>query len=161
MTRPFAITSRLGAEHRATLEELLFFNRLQTAVRNRIQATVDRYGLPQIVIRDGSIRVELAGVPEVQTLYAVSSAGPSGPAGEPIGVAVFLREGEERFVIVHVGVAESYSGAGDRATDHVFFHLLNAIRDAARRTRGVRHIDLFYGQGIVRHIPVQAPSSGS
>ena len=158
MTRPFAITSRIGAEHRAALEELLFFNRLQPVVRTRIEATVDRYGLPQIVVRDGAIRIGLEGVPEVQTLFAVS---PAGPSGAPIGVAVFLREGEERFVIVHVGVAEAYSGAGDRANDHVFFHLLNAIRDAARRTRGVRHIDLFYGQGIVRHIPVQVTSSGS
>jgi len=156
MTRPFAITSRLAAEHRAALEELLFFNRLQSAVRTRIEATIDRYGLPKVVVRDGVVRIELAGVPEVQSLFAVS---PSGTAGEPIGVAVFLREGEERFVIVHIGVAEQYSAAGGRANDHVFFHLLNAIRDAARRTRGVRHIDLFYGQGIVRHIPVQGSSA--
>lgn len=158
MTRPFAITSRLGAEHRAALEELLFFNRLQRAVRTRIEATVDRYGLPKLVVRDGMLRIELAGVPEVQTLFAVSSASSS---GAPIGVAVFLREGEERFVIVHVGVAEQYSAAGGRANDHVFFHLLNAIRDPGRRTHGVRHIDLFYGQGIVRQIPVQGSSSTS
>jgi hypothetical protein len=156
MTRPFAITSRLDARHQSLLEELLFFNRLQPAVRTRIEATVARYGLPQIVVRDGAIRIELDGAAEVQTLFAVS---PAGPAGAPIGVAVFLRESEERFVIVHVGVAEAYSANGERANDHVFFHLLNAIRDAARRTRGVRHIDLFYGQGIVRHIPVQPASS--
>lgn len=156
MTRPFAITSRLAAEHRGALEELLFFNRLQSAVRTRIEATIDRYGLPQVVIRDGVVRIELAGVPEAQSLFAVLS---SGSAGAPIGVAVFLREGEERFVIVHIGVAEQYSATGGRANDHVFFHLLNAIRDAARRTRGVRHIDLFYGQGIVRHIPVQGSSA--
>lgn len=158
MTRPFAITSRLGAEHRAALEELLFFNRLQGAVRTRIEATIDRYGLPQLVVREGAVRIELAGVPEVQSLFAVL---PTGSAGTPIGVAVFLRESEERFVIVHVGVAEKYSAAGGRANQHVFFHLLNAIRDAARRTRGVRHIDLFYGQGIVRHIPVQGSSATS
>ena len=154
MTRPFTITSRLGVEHRAALEELLFFNRLQNAVRTRIVATIERYGMPQVVVRDGALRIELAGVAEVQSLFAVAPP-------EPIGVAVFLRESEERFVIVHVGVAEQFSAAGGRANEHVFFHLLNAIREAARRTRGVRSIDLFYGQGVVRHIPVQGLPTGS
>ncbi|HJS21606.1 MAG TPA: hypothetical protein VJ764_03040 [Steroidobacteraceae bacterium] len=152
MSRPFAITSRLGDEHRAALEELLFFNRLQSAVRTRIVATIERYGMPKVVARDRLLRIELDGVAEVQSLFALA---PTGSSPGPIGVAVFLREGEERFVIVHVGVAEQFSATGERASDHVFFHLLNAIRDAARRTRGVRSIDLFYGQGVVRHIPVQ------
>ena len=152
MSRPFAITSRVGTEHRAALEELLFFNRLQSTVRTRIEATIERYGIPRIVVRDGTLRIELDGVAQVQSVFAVSPAGAA-----PIGVAVFLRESEERFVIVHVGVAEQFSANGGRANEHVFFHLLNAIRDAARRTRGVRSIDLFYGQGVVRHIPVQGP----
>jgi hypothetical protein len=152
MGRPFAITSRLGAEHRAALEELLFFNRLQNAVRTRIVATIERYGMPQVVVRDGALRIELDGVAGVQSVFALA---PDGASAGPIGVAVFLRESEDRFVIVHVGVAEAFSSTGERANDHVFFHLLNAIRDAARRTRGVRSIDLFYGQGVVRRIPVQ------
>jgi hypothetical protein len=151
MSRPFAITSRLGAEHRGALEELLFFNRLQDTVRTRIVATIERYGMPQVVVRDGTLRIELDGVAEVQSVFALA---PGGASAGPIGVAVFLRESEERFVIVHVGVAEQFSAGGDGADQHVFFHLLNAIRDAARRTRGVRSIDLFYGHGIVRHIPV-------
>ena len=85
-------------------------------------------------------------------MFAVDHADAS---HAPIGVAVFLRENEERFVIVHVGVAEAFSATGARANEHVFFHLINAIRDAARRTRGVRSIDLFYGHGVVRQIPVQ------
>ena len=40
MTRPFAITSRLGAEHRAAIEELLFFKRLQDTVHTRPVAEV-------------------------------------------------------------------------------------------------------------------------
>jgi hypothetical protein len=156
MGRPFAITSRLGAEHRAALEELLFFNRLQSTVRTRIVATIERYGMPRVVVRDRLLRIELDGSAEVQSVFAVA---PAGESPGPVGVAVFLREGEERFVIVHVGVAEVFSAAGERANEHVFFHLINAIRDAARRTRGVRSIDLFYGRGVVRHIPVQGASA--
>ena len=152
MSRPFAITSRLGAEHRAALEDLLFFNRLQGTVRTRIVATIERYGMPRVVVRDRLLRIELDGSAEVQSVFAVDQADAS---HAPIGVAVFLRENEERFVIVHVGVAEAFSATGARASEHVFFHLINAIRDAARRTRGVRSIDLFYGHGVVRQIPVQ------
>ena len=51
MSRPFAITSRLGAEHRAALEDLLFFNRLQGTVRTRIVATIDNLPREKIATR--------------------------------------------------------------------------------------------------------------
>jgi len=152
MKSGFAITSRLGPEHRAALEQLLFFNTRQDVVRHRIVETIEHYGMPEVFERDGALRVRLAGAADAQALFAVSSAPEQD--GQPIGVALFVREGEERFVIVHIGVAEAYTAEGEHADSHLFFRLLHAIRDAARRTRGVRVVDLFYGAGRTRHIPV-------
>jgi len=150
MNPPFAITSRLGIEHRAALEQLLFFNAQQDQLRHRIVETIERYGMPELVERDGALRIRLAGAAEVQALFAVAPA----PQAQPIGLALYVRENEERFVIVHIGVAPAYAAGGANADTHLFFHLLQAIRAAARRTRGVRYVDLFYGAGRTRHIPV-------
>jgi hypothetical protein len=148
MNPPFRITSRLPVRHRPALEELLFFNARQDHLRQRIVETIDRYGMPEVVERDGTLRVRLAGAEQAQSLFAVD-------AGEaPLGLALFVREDEERFVIVHIGVVPAYAADGPHAHAHLFFHLLQAIRAAARRTRGVRYVDLFYGAGRMRHIPV-------
>jgi hypothetical protein len=147
--KPFSITSRLGAEHRTALEQLLFFNPLQGSLEHRIVETIERYGAPDVQVREGTLRVSLGGRKDVQTIYALASGD-----GRPIGVAIFVRESEERFVVVHLGVATDYAAGGAHAEAHLLFHLVQAIRGAARRTRGVRWVDLFYGAGRVRQIPV-------
>lgn len=148
MNSPFRITSRLDVGQRAALEQLLFFNARQDQLRHRIVETIDRYGMPEVVEREGTLRIRLARAEEVQSLFALAEAG------EPVGLALFVRETEDRFVIVHIGVAPPYAADGPHAHAHLFFHLLQAIRAAARRTRGVRYVDLFYGAGRMRHIPV-------
>lgn len=148
MNSPFRITSRLDVGQRAALEQLLFFNARQDQLRHRIVETIDRYGMPEVVEREGTLRIRLARAEEVQSLFALAEAG------EPVGLALFVRETEDRFVIVHIGVAPAYAADGPHAHAHLFFHLLQAIRAAARRTRGVRYVDLFYGAGRMRHIPV-------
>lgn len=150
MNPAFAITSRLGVEHRPALEELLFFNTQQELVRHRIVETIERYGMPEVIERDGALRIKLAAAADTQALFALAPEAP----GRPVGVALFVRETEERFVIVHIGVAPEYSAGGPHADTHVFFHLLQAIRAAARRTRGVCFVDLLYGAGRTRQIPV-------
>lgn len=150
MNPRFSITSRLAAEHRPALEELLFFNARQDLVRHRIEATIERYGMPELYEKDGMLRIRLAGTAEPQVLFAVAGQ----PQPRPVGMALFVREGEERFVIVHIGVAADFAAEGPHADANLFFHLLQAIRGAARRTRGVRFVDLFYGHGRARHIRV-------
>jgi hypothetical protein len=147
--KTFSITSRLGAEHRAALERLLFFNPLQRPLEHRIVETIERYGAPDVQVREGTLRISLGGRNDVQTIYALSPGD-----GQPVGVAIFVRESEERFVVVHIGVAADYAAGGARAEEHLLFHLIQAIRGAARRTRGVRCVDLFYGAGRIRQIPV-------
>lgn len=144
----FTITSRLAPEHRAALEQLLFFNSQQQALRNRIAEIIERYGAPEIAARDGYLRVTLRGAPDAQTLYAVL------PTGRPIACALFLRSAVDRFLVLHLGVDPAWSGRGAHAGAHVILHLIRAIRDAARRTRGVRTVELLYGSGAVGTLPV-------
>jgi hypothetical protein len=71
----------------------------------------------------------------VQSLFAVWSDG------SPVGVAVFVRVAEDRFVVLHLGVAQR---EGERANSSVLIKLMHEIRGAARRTRGVDRIELVY-----------------
>jgi hypothetical protein len=130
-----SITSKLSANQRAALEQVLFFNANQDRVRDGIEQSIATYGVPEIVEQDGHLRIRVGTTEGVQSLFAVSAEG------APIGVAVFVRVAEDRFVILHLGVA---TPAGDRATASVLTKLLHEIRGAARRTRGVDRIELVY-----------------
>jgi hypothetical protein len=132
-----SITSKLAAEQRPALEQLLFFNVNQHRVRLGIQQSIDTYGVPEIYEQDGGLRVRVG----VQTLFAISDEG------RPVGVAVFVRSAHERFAVLHLGVDPRLSATPDVNT-RVLLKLMHEIRSTARRTRGVDSIELVYK---VRH----------
>ena len=131
------ITSKLSAEHRPALEQLLFFNVNQHRVRVGIQQSIDTYGVPEIYEQDGGLRIRVGDVEGVQTLFAISDEG------RPLGVAVFVRSAHERFAVLHLGVDPRLSIAADLST-RVLLKLMHEIRSTARRTRGVDCIELAY-----------------
>lgn len=148
MSDAIVITSRLDANHRGALEELLFFNAQQDSLRGRLEEVIERFGVPQVVLRDGQLRVEIDQLPGVQSLFAVN------PAGTPVGCAVFHRASEDRFVVLHLVVEPAYSVHGPQAATNVLLRMLGAIRAAARRTRGVTGVELLYQGGRLRVLPV-------
>ena len=135
------ITSKLAAEQRPALEQLLFFNVNQHRVRVGIQQSIDTYGVPEIYEQDGGLRVRVGDIEGVQTLFAISDEG------RPVGVAVFVRSAHERFAVLHLGVDPRLSLTSDQST-RVLLKLMHEIRSTARRTRGVDCIELVYK---VRH----------
>jgi GNAT superfamily N-acetyltransferase len=148
MSDAILITSRLGAERRSELEQLLFFNEQQEAVRGRLEEIIEQFGVPQVVLRDQLLRVEVGDLSGVQGLFAVRSDG------QPVGCALFHRAAEDRFVVIHLVVDPAYSGRGQRGDTNVLMRLLGAVRQAARRTRGVSSIELLYPSGRTRRLPV-------
>jgi hypothetical protein len=131
------ITSRLAAEQRPALEQLLFFNVNQHRVRLGIQQSIDTYGVPELYEENGGLRVRVGDICGVQTLFAVSDLG------RPVGVAVFVRSAHERFAVLHLGVEPRW-GSTPEANTRVLLKLMHEIRHAARRTRGVACIELAY-----------------
>jgi hypothetical protein len=131
------ITSKLAAEQRPALEQLLFFNVNQHRVRVGIQQSIDTYGVPEIYEQDGGLRIRVGDIAGVQTLFAVSDDG------RPVGVAVFVRAAHERFAVLHLGVDPRLSRTADLST-RVLLKLMHEIRSTARRTRGVDCIELVY-----------------
>ena len=136
-----AVKSRLPATMRGQLEALLFFNAGQHRIRQEIEATIERYGLPELIEEDGWLHVKVAGVPEVQTLFAVHEED---RGARPVGVVVYVRDTFERITVVHVGVADDYAFGGPYSGERVLQRLMQQIRQVARRTSGIRHVEVAY-----------------
>ena len=141
MSYRITVKSRLPATMRGQLEALLFFNSGQHRIRQEIEATIERYGLPELIDDRGSLHVQVAGIPEVQTLFAIHEE--EGRA-RPVGVVVYVRDTFERITVLHVGVASDYAFGGPYAGERVLHRLMQQIRKVARRTSGIRHVEVAY-----------------
>ncbi len=144
------LTSRISPQHREALENLLFFNSSQHRVLDGIKYSIERYGAPELVEREGSLRVEVPTLSEVQSLFAVRSQD-----GKPVGVAVFAREAPDRFVVLHVGVLPNPDAPNHRPECRLLLRLLHEVRHAARRVRGVQKVELLYGKARSRSLALQ------
>jgi hypothetical protein len=146
MSYRITVKSRLPATMRGQLEALLFFNAGQHRIRQEIEATIERYGLPELIDDRGSLHVQVAGIPEVQTLFAIHEE--DGRA-RPVGVVVYVRDTFERITVLHVGVASDYAFGGPYAGERVLHRLMQQIRKVARRTSGIRHVEVAYRRNRV------------
>jgi hypothetical protein len=132
--------SKVAAQHRATLERLLFFNGCQDRVARGIVDVIDRYGSPEIQADGEWLRIRLGGLPEVQSLFAVESA-----TGRPIGVAMYVRADLEHVTVLHIGLSEEYCAGGERGGWNLLLRLMKEIRRSSRRVKGVRRLSVLYG----------------
>lgn len=140
MSKSIVFTSRLPVTSRSALEQLLFFNGCQDRVIDCIVDAVERFGSPEIVVEGDHLRVTLGGLPEVQTLYAIEA-----DTGRPVGVAVYIRADLEHVTVLHIGVLSEFARGGARARDNLLLKLLNQLRRSSKRLKGVRRLNLPYG----------------
>jgi hypothetical protein len=149
------VTSRLPAHMRDHLEALLFFNARQHRMRHEIEQTIERFGIPEIVEQNGWLRVQVAGLPEVQSLFAVHE---DGSRVRPVGAVIYVRDAFERLTVVHIGVADEFALGGIYSSERVLLRLLQEIRRVARRTSGIRHVELAYSRSRPREAPRALPA---
>jgi hypothetical protein len=140
-----SFTSRIARSQRQALEELLFFNKCQDRVAQRIVDAIDRFGPPEIVDEDGCLRVRVAGLPDAQSLFAINPIDL-----RPIGVAIYIRADLEHITVLHIGLSEEYCAGGDREDCNLLLRLMKEIRRSSQRVRGVRRVQLLYGTQRMR-----------
>jgi len=140
MRTPVRYTSRIAAEHRSSLERLLFFNGCQNRVAHGIVDAIDKYGPPEIHADSGWLRVKVAGLPDVQSLFVLDDV-----SGAPIGVAIYTRPDLEHITVLHIGLGEEYCAGGERESLNLLLRLMQEIRRSAKRVKGVRRLSVHYG----------------
>ena len=147
ISRQVSFVSALPAEHYHQLEALLFFNGRQHQVRKGIETAISRFGAPEIVAEDKSLRVRVGGETDAQCLFAVER---DGKQLRPVGVILYVRDSFERITVLHLVVAEAYATGGPRAGYSLLLRLVQAVRRVARRTAGIRHVELVYSREKLR-----------
>lgn len=145
--RQVTFTSSLPEEHHRQLEALLFFNGRQDKVRGGIVEAIDRYGPPEIFSDAHGLRVRVTGPTEAQCLFAVET---NGGLCRPVGLVLYTRDSFERITIMHIVIAEPYAAGGTYAREHLLLRLVQAVRRVARRTSGIRQVQLLYSQSRER-----------
>jgi len=138
-------TSRIARKQRQALERLLFFNGCQNRVAREIVDAIDKYGPPEILDDGEFLRVRVAGLPDVQSLFAVEPG-----TGRPIGVAIYVRADLEHVTVLHVGLSEEYCAGGSREDINLLLRLIKEIRRSSRRMKGVRRLQVLYGTQRLR-----------
>jgi hypothetical protein len=101
---------------------------------------IDRFGPPEIQPDGEWLRVQVAGLSGVQSLFAVEVA-----TGRPIGVAVYTRADLEHVTVLHLGLSEEFCAGGEREGWRLLLRLLKEIRRSSRRVKGVRRMSVLYG----------------
>ncbi|HVN42676.1 MAG TPA: hypothetical protein VMT50_07810 [Steroidobacteraceae bacterium] len=137
--------STVARNQREALERLLFFNGCQSRVAQQIADAIDRFGPPEIHDDGRHLRVRVAGMPDVQSLFALEAGGE-----RPIGVAVYVRADLEHVTVLHLGVSEEYCAGGMRDDVNLLLRLMKEIRRSSRRLKGVRRLRVLYGAQRLR-----------
>jgi hypothetical protein len=145
MRTPVRYMSRIAALHRSSLERLLFFNGCQDRVAQGIMDAIDKFGPPEIHEDEGWLRVKVAGLSDVQSLFVVDEE-----SGKPIGVAVYTRPDLEHITVLHIGLGEEYCAGGKREGLNLLLRLMQEIRRSAKRVKGFRRMSVHYGMQRTR-----------
>jgi hypothetical protein len=148
---PIEFSSVLPAAYRCELEQLLYFNRLQSRAAPAIAKLVERYGQPCIQQADGRLQVGVGNVAGVQALFAFGAAD---DARRLAGLAIYTREGED-LVLIHIAVARAFSFRGARRPAPVAMRLVHEVREVARRLNGVTGVVLYYPAGLPQRLPIR------
>ncbi len=127
----------------------MFFNGRQHRVRKGIETAIDRYGAPEIVNEGKTLRVRVGGETHAQCLFAVEREGND---SRPVGLILYVRDSFERITVLHLVVAEAYAVGGPRAGYNLLLRLVQAVKRVARRTTGIRHVELLYSQDRPREV---------
>lgn len=137
------ITSKLGGGYRGALEELLFFNPQQQKVLAGIMHSIEAFGAPSITTDNNLLRIQVEGLKEVQTLYALTDA-----VDDPqlIGVIIYVRIDIENVIILHIGVREDYSTQGKHGDQMLVVRLVSELRMSCRFVKDLRYLHLMYGK---------------
>jgi hypothetical protein len=95
------IESSLNISHKDKLEELLFFNKSQRQLSNKIVTSITNYGLPVIVETDLSIKVRLDSKIETHSLFLTTFIKNE---KRLLGVALVIKGNNKDAILLHVAM---------------------------------------------------------
>jgi hypothetical protein len=142
MSATIEFKSHVPLAQRSALEALVFFNSCQGRVSACIADAIEKFGAPEIVADRDRLRIQMRGMPDVQSLFAIDAK-----TGRPVGVAIYARQDIEHVTVMHLGISAEFASGGLRAGEQLLLRLLREVRRSTRRVKGVRRLELYYATG--------------
>ena len=109
--------------------------------------------MPSITKDDGRLKVGTDRHSEVQTIFALER---SKSTKNLIGVLLYLRVSTDKLVVLHVGIDGRYLASGSAGDRMLYMSLISELRSIARRIRGIAQLEILYGNGRTRTLPVRS-----
>ena len=144
-------SSSLNKKFREELETLMYFNPQQENVRTGIINSTNIFGSPKIVLDNDLLKISVGKYSDPQSIFALKAGEASNIL---VGFVTFVRTTEQKLIILHIAVNEDYSSSGKYAEVMLVFKLINEVRSAASRIRGIEIITIMYGSKVSRDIRV-------
>lgn len=151
ITNSVLFSSVLKTEYRDELEALMFFNSQQGIVRADIVESIEKHGIPKIVVDGEFLRINVGEFSDVQTLFAFEDIGRD---VHLIAIVIYVRINTENVIVLHIAVKEEYAIRGGRAEEMLLMRLIIKLKEIASRIRGVKSITLMYDKGAITRISV-------
>lgn len=136
-------TSTLNPKYSEELERLMFFNPGQQTALAAIENSLEKFGSPSVYDDGGYLRVKVEKLDEVQTLFAMDDDA-------LVGVLVYSRVLIERLTVIHIAVDQDYSARGKFANNMLVIHMLELLRNSARRIKGIKSIRIMCSNNQAR-----------
>lgn len=124
---------------RPIVETLFFFNPRQPMCMNGIQEAVRRFGVPEIIERDGLVSLTVRDR-SVQCLFACDR----NKSSRPVGVILYVRTSTEVMSIAHLAVQPEYAAPAGKNGSDLGLILVEAIRRIAHQINGIQRLELPY-----------------
>ena len=140
--REFVYSSALPPARYHELADLMFFNHQQQRYSDDIVDAIERYGVPQIVVTDHSLRFSVGDLGEVQTLFALDG---DAKRGRLAGAMLYARVSEPKVVLLHIGVAHDFTSAV-RSSRLLTIKMVDRLKKIGRSIKGVEELEILYGR---------------
>jgi hypothetical protein len=134
------ILATLDADWKEQVEDLLYFNPKQAALKDRILESIQLYGVPRIEATGGNVRITLDGRVEPGSLFALVKHDEA--ESVLAGLILYLRR-ETGLICLYMSVSGDYTARGPHACHGVALRLLDAVQHVGLRIRGVDHIEVY------------------
>jgi hypothetical protein len=149
LTDEFIYSSTLAQSRRDELADLMFHNVEQHRFRDDIVNAIDLYGVPEIVVENGSLRFSVEKLGVVQALFALDGDLLTGAL---VGVVLYARVSEEKIVLLHVGVDANYTSKSSASQRFLVMRLITRLRRIAAQIKGVNCVEVLYGRQTVMRL---------
>jgi len=139
--------SDLSAEHKESLNDLLFFNREQSKFSRGIVASIEKYGLPIIFENNNKLSIALEKIDDVQSIFAINKELDKSTAYIPdelIAVMIFFRESIDCIALIHIAVKENYTFLSSKGQSYLATDLLFRLKDIAKHLKNIEYIKIYY-----------------